>query len=396
MSSAPLSSSAPAVVIVGSGMAGYTLLREFRKLDRQTPVTLITADGGESYAKPMLSNALAQGKTAAALIQKTPEQIEAELGVTLLTRHRVESIDRGSGHVVVAKRGGGQQRLAYRDLALALGGDPRPHSLEGSDRVPVHAVNDLEDYAAWREQLKPESRILLIGAGLIGCEFANDLAIVGYKVTIVDPSPWPLGRLLPEAIGAELSAALEAIGVSVLAGRTIARLQPGSARLSDGGTVNFDLVLSAIGLLPRIGLARETGLAVDRGIVVDRMLRTSDPRIFALGDCSQTDAGPLPFVLPLMAQARALAATLAGTPTQLVLQALPVVVKTPCLPLAVCPPPPGVAGTWEIQGEGRDRKALFLDEKSGQAVGFALSGTAAAERQALAKTMPDVLVKSEC
>ena len=378
------------VVILGSGLGGYTLAREFRKLDRETPVTVVTADGGEVYSKPMLSNAFAQGKTPAALAMKSAEQIAGELTLTVLSRSKVTIIDPAAKTVTVKAADGSLTKLAYGRLVLAIGADPRPYKVEGSDQVVVHSVNDLDDYSLWRDKLGAKSRVLLIGAGLIGAEFANDLAGAGHAVTIIDPAPWPLGRLLPKILGDAVTEALTGIGITLHLSRSVARFEPGKAVLDDGQVVEFDLALSAIGLLPRVTLAREAGLAVDKGIVVDRLLRASDASIFALGDCAQTEAGPLPFVLPLMAQARALAATLAGTETLLALPALPVVVKTPALPVAVCPPPFGIAGDWSVEGQDRDLKALYLDG-SGKPVGFALAGAKVAERQALGKTMPDVL-----
>lgn len=381
---------AEGIVIVGSGLGGYSLAREFRKLDAATPVTIVTADGGESYSKPMLSAAFSQGKDARSLVTKTAAQMEADLSLRVLARHRVSVLDHAEKTLLLRQPDGGETVLPYGRLVLAVGADPRPYEVEGADAVRIHSVNDLDDYAAWRDGLAPGTRILLIGAGLIGCEFANDMASAGFAVTLVDPAPWPLGRLLPEAIGREMRAALEGAGITLHMGRSVARLSPGWAVLDDGTAFDFDRALSAIGLIPRTRLAAEAGLAVDRGIKVDRLLATSDPHVFALGDCAQTAAGPLPFVLPLMAQARALAATLAGTPTPLVLPALPVVVKTPALPVAVCPPPPGAAGEWAVEGEGRDRKALFV-APDGRALGFALSGAASAERQALGKAMPGLL-----
>ncbi|HVI50757.1 MAG TPA: FAD-dependent oxidoreductase [Candidatus Sulfotelmatobacter sp.] len=378
------------VVILGSGLGGYTLAREFRKLDRETPVTVITADGGEVYSKPMLSNAFAQGKTPAALAQKTAEQFAGELSLTVLTRSRAGSIDLQAKIVTVKAADGAETQLAYGRLVLAVGADPRPYKVDGSDKVVVHSVNDLDDYTVWRGKLGQGSRVLLIGAGLIGAEFANDLAGAGHRVTVVDPAPWPLGRLLPQQLGDAVTQALTGIGVSLHLSRSVVRFEPGKAFLDDESVVDFDLALSAIGLLPRVELARQAGLTVDKGIVVDRLLRTSDPSIFAIGDCAQTDAGPLPFVLPLMAQARALASTLAGSDTPLALPALPVVVKTPALPVAVCPPPFGTAGNWTVEGEGRDLKALYVNG-DGAAVGFALSGAKTGERQALGKSMPDIL-----
>lgn len=378
------------VVILGSGLGGYSLAREFRKLDSQTALTVITADGGESYSKPMLSAAFAQGKTPAALAQKSAEQMAADLSARILTRSRVLAIRREDKEVLVRLPDGTEQNIPYGRLVLAVGADPRPYWVEGCDEAGVRTVNDLDDYAAWRAALRPGARVLLVGAGLIGSEFANDLAGSDHKVTVIDPAPWPLGRLLPQALGEEMAKALGEVGVTFHLGRSVAYWRNGKAALDDGTMIAYDQALSAIGLVPRTTLARESGLKVERGIVVDRFLRTSDPSIFALGDCSETPAGPLPFVLPLMAEAKALAATLAGTETELKLPALPVVVKTPALPMAVCPPAPGAAGDWVIEGEGRDLKALFLSPE-GKPLGFALSGSRAAERQSLAKVMPDLL-----
>ncbi len=273
---------------------------------------------------------------------------------------------------------------------LAVGADPRPYRVEGDDRVAVHTVNELDDYARWRDDLPAGGRLLLIGAGLIGSEFADDLAGAGFRVSLVDPAPWPLGRLLPEALGRLLAGALGEAGIALHLGRTIARLSPGKAVLDDGGEIAFDRALSAIGLVPRTDLARLAGLAVGRGILVDSQLRTSDPDIFALGDCAETAAGPLPFVLPLMAEARAMARSLAGTPTDLLLPVLPMVVKTPSLPIALCPPAALAAGAWQIDGDGRDLQALFIGG-SGEPLGFAVCGKRVGERQALAKAMPALL-----
>lgn len=379
-----------ALVIVGSGLGGYTLAREHRKLAPSAKITVITADGGEVYSKPMLSNAFAQGKAPAGLVQKPGEQMAREQDLTLMTRTRVTAIDRAAKAVTVVNGDGVVSQVAYDRLVLAWGADPRPFAAPGSETAAVHTVNDLDDYGRWRTDLGPSDRLLIIGAGLVGSEFANDLSGAGHAVTLVDPGPWPLGRLAPEQVGKALGQAMSEKGMTLHMGRSVVRMEAGRAWLDDGAEIAFDHALSAIGLAPRTRLAAEAGLAVDRGIVVDRLLRTSDPSIYALGDCAQTPAGPLPFVAPLMAEAKALAATLAGTPTPLALPALPVVVKTPCLPVAVCPPAPGAAGAWVVEGAGRDLKAMFVDAQ-GRALGFALTGSFAAKRQALGKTMPDLL-----
>lgn len=380
------------VVIVGSGLAGYSLARELRRLDKTMTITVITADGGEAYSKPMLSNALARHHQPEDMVQKSATTLAAELDLTVRTRTMVLEIDR-DGKRLRIEDDNGQGEIGYGRLVLALGANPRVFPATGSAEVDIFTVNDLDDYRRWRERIGERGRILLIGAGLIGCEFANDLASAGFKVALVDPGEWPLSRLLPEALGNRLARALEDIGCELHLGRTVAEYhtdQCQEAVLDDGTRVRFDHVLSAVGLAPRAGLADQAGLSVDAGIRVDRMMRSSDPEIYALGDCAQTEAGPLPFIAPLLAQAKALAATLAGEASPLVMPAMPVVVKTPALPLVVCPPPAGRTGDWEIDQDDEGALALFRD-KSGAEVGFALAGNRTSEQREWAKRMPDLL-----
>jgi len=380
-------------VIIGTGMAGITLARELRKLDGTTSITLITGDDGAVYSKPMISNAFAQGKTPQDLVQKSAQTLAEDLNVEILTATHVTAINRDD-HTVTTRSPHGDGVMGYRNLVLAVGAEPRPFTVQGKTAVPFPAVNSLADYARWREGLIDGARVLLIGAGLIGVEFANDLAAAGYRVTVVDPAPQPLSRLLPDALGAVMAEALGGIGVDLRLGRVVSTIVPAphanTAVLDDGTKIVFDQALSAIGLIANTELAAAAGLTVDQGVRVDAHLATSHDHIYALGDCAQTDAGMLPFILPLMAQARALAQTLSGTPTPLRLAALPVAVKTPALPTVVCPPKPGTPGDWVIDGTGQDFRALFQGP-DGVPSGFALTGGETRARQALAKDMPDLL-----
>jgi rubredoxin-NAD+ reductase len=158
-------------------------------------------------------------------------------------------------------------------------------------------------------------------------------------------------------------------------------------QLSDGTALAADAVLSAIGLQPDLDLARKAGLANRRGIVVDRYLETSAPDVFALGDCAEVEGLVLPFVMPIMQAARALARTLAGTRTAVSYPAMPVVVKTPAHAVVVSPPRPGDEGHWEVAVTDQGARAVYRDVQ-GRAVGFALTGAAVAEKQALTKEMP--------
>ncbi len=377
------------LVILGTGLAGYTLAREFRKHDPDTPLLLVTADDGAFYSKPMLSNALAQGKTPEQLITASAERMAEQLGAEIRTFTRARLLEPASHRLETNQ---GDHR--YRQLVLALGADPIRLPLEGNGVDAVLSINDRLDYARFREALGPGDRVIILGAGLIGCEFANDLAATGHAVEVVDLAPHPLASLAPAPVGSALAAALAGLGVGWHMERSAQRVdrQDGGFRvvLDDDSVLEGDLVLSAVGLRPRTGLARDAGLATGRGIRVDRLLRTTSPEIFALGDCAEVEGRVLPFVMPIMHAARALAATLSGAPTPVRYPAMPVVVKTPAWPLAVSPPPPESQGAWHIEQPEGGIEALYRDA-GGHLLGFAVGGSAAGRRQALARELPPVL-----
>jgi rubredoxin-NAD+ reductase len=371
------------IVIVGSGLAGYTLLKEFRKRDADTLVTLVTADDGAFYSKPNLSNALASGRSAEALASASADRMAAEQKATVLTGTRVTAIDPVGQRI---RTGTGE--LPYDRLVLALGADPFAHGLAGAGAAAVLAVNDLADYAAFRRAIDGKRRVAVLGGGLIGCEFANDLAHAGFKVDVVHLGEWPLERLLPAEAGQRLADALAALGVRWHLGRTGKRVDRTAAgytvTLDNGDTVEADVVLSAIGLKPRTQLAQAAGIKTARGIQTNALLETSAPGIYAMGDCAEVAGQNLPYVQPLMVQARALAGTLAGTPTPVVYPPMPVMVKTPEHPVAVLPPRIGAAGSWKVECFDGGVCALHLDA-TGRLQGFALTGSETGRRNALAK-----------
>ena len=378
------------IVVVGSGLAGYTAAREFRKLDKSTPLVVLSRDHADFYSKPMLSNALAGHKTAATLVMKPAAKMAEELGASVRAHTEVLRIDPAARTLHCADG----EVIAWRDLVLALGADPIRLPLDGDGAADVLSVNDLDDYARFAERLAGVSKVAILGAGLIGCEFANDLLARGITPTVIDPASGPLSRLLPPAAGERLRERLEAAGVRFRFGVAASRIDRAasghSLTLTDGSGVEAGLVLSAIGLRPRTGLAQAAGLATQRGIVVDRLLATSAAHVHALGDCAEIEGLTMPFVMPLMQQARALAATLAGTPTPVKYPAMPVVVKTPAWPTVVCPPAANAVGAWAVQADADALDARFIGT-DGRLLGFALMGTATSQRQALAVQVPGLL-----
>lgn len=377
------------IVIIGSGLAGYNTARELRKLDKETPLLIITADGGYFYSKPMLSNALASNKLPETIPLNSAAQMTAQLNAAIRAHTRVTAIDTESRQIRI-----GDEVIAYSRLVLALGARQIRPPLAGDAVAAVLSVNNLDEYARFRAAIKDKKHVAIIGAGLIGCEFANDLCAAGYQVDVVDIADQPLPRLLPPAGGAMLREKLAALGVNWHFGSGVQAVDKTGDRLqvtlAGGETFTTDVVLSAIGLKPELELARAAGLQVNRGIVGDRHLETSARDVFAIGDCAEIAGLVLPFVMPIMHAARALAATLAGKPAAVSYPAMPVLVKTPACPTIVAPPANGTAGEWRVEKNTDSVKSLFLDA-SGKLLGFALNGAATAERARLAQQLPPVL-----
>lgn len=377
------------VVIIGTGLAGYNVAREFRKLDSDTPLLLITADDGRSYSKPMLSTGFGKNKEADGLSMAEPGAMAEQLKAEVRTHTRISGIDPGHKRLWI-----GEEAVTYRDLILAWGAETVRVPVEGDAAELIFPINDLEDYARFRAAAAGKRRVLVLGAGLIGCEFANDLILGGYEIDLVAPCEQVMPTLLHPAAAVAVQAGLEGLGARFHLGPVLNRLQRTAdgleAHLSDGKVIPCDLVVSAIGLRPRVDLAAAAGLQINRGIMVDRHLKTSHANIYALGDCAEVEGLNLLYVMPLMTCARALAQTLVGNATAVSYGPMPVTVKTPVCPLVVSPPPRGTEGVWSVEGEGANIKALCRDA-SGRLLGYALTGSAVMEKLALNKELPPLL-----
>ncbi|HEA52284.1 hypothetical protein LCGC14_0820290 [marine sediment metagenome] len=376
------------IVIVGTGLAGYSLAREIRKQHKDVPIVMITADDGISYSKPMLSTGFTKGKDAEGLAQAATEAMAEQLNLKLRTYTTVTGIDTDNQRLLL-----GEESLSYRKLVLAWGADVIRLTLPGEGQERVFPINDLGDYRAFRKALKPGSRVAIMGAGLIGCEFANDLRNGGYEVDVIAPSDAVMPSLLPPAAANAVQTELEALGVSFHLETVVERIEPADTGLTlflaNGEKRQADLVISAVGLRPRTELARAAGIDTGRGIKVNRALETSAQNVYALGDCAEVDGHVLLYVLPLMACARALAKTLVGVRTDVSYGAMPVMIKTPCCPVAVCPPPAEAVGFWETEQDGSHVKTLFKNA-DGEVLGFAVTGRFAIEKQALSKVVPPI------
>ena len=382
-------SSPSGIVIIGSGLAGYTVIRELRKLDKTVPVTLVTREPGYFYSKPMLSTALASNKSAEQLVSTNAEGMSAQLEITIVSDADVTAIDTIAQTITTSKG-----NIPYGKLVLGLGADQIRLPLQGNAAGEVLTVNDLEEYAQFRKTIEGKKRIAILGAGLIGCEFANDLVLGSYEVEVIDLAPQALGRLLPEEAAQALQTKLGEAGVRWHFGTTVQSIDRNgdalSITLANGSVIASDVFLSAVGLKPRLDLAKAAGIATGSGITVNRQLETSANNVYAIGDCAEVEGLVLPYVMPIMQAARALAPNLLGQATTLNYPAMPVMVKTPALATIVSPPAKGAVGHWKMNTVEGGLEARF-ESSDGKLLGFALLGTATAQRSALTKELPPIL-----
>jgi len=377
------------LVIIGSGLAGYQLAREFRKLDSTTPLTIITSDDGNLYSKPQLSTGFSKNKKPEQLISASAETMATELRADIRIFANVDNIDSQQRCINVDGN-----KLSYSQLVLATGAQCYKLNTQGNANADIFDVNSLQDYSRFRTALVNRKRVLIVGAGLIGCEYANDLSKSGFKVSVINRDQHILSTLVPKQVATALQSALEQAGVHYYHQATIKSVNRNGAsvmaELTDGSKIETDIVLSSIGLTPRTELGLSAGIKVNQGIITNRQLQTSGDNIYALGDCAEVDGRVLCYIAPLMACTKALAKTLAGTPTNVRYDVMPVTIKTSLLPLLVSAPPRNAAGQWRVTGSGNNLSGRFCDD-DGKLLGFLLTGELVKQKHLIPEELTPIM-----
>jgi len=376
------------IVIVGSGMAGYTLLREIRKIDKTIEITLICADDGDFYSKPMLSNALDKQKTPDTLITTPGEKMIESQGFELINKTFITALDTENQLLH-----SDHKSWHYQSLVLATGARPVRIPIAGDGAQDMISINHLDHYRHFYNKLQSANSVAIMGPGLIGCEFANDLINAGKKVSVIGPDPWPISTLLPEQAGRFLQHKLEQLGIQFYLQNSIQSIDKNQQafylQLQDKQNLEADLVLSAVGLRANLDLSLETELLTNRGFITDEYLRCSNENIYALGDCAEVKGLHMPYILPIMQCARALAKTLSGEQTAVTYPAMPVAIKTPACPVVVSAPADETNVNWQITSTENGIKALSYQE--GQLTGFVLVGDSVTDKQSLVRSLPALL-----
>ena len=300
------------LVVVGNGMAGMRTVEELlaRARDRFS-ITVFGAEPHPNYNRIMLSPVLAKEKTFDDIVLNSHAWYD-ENGIDLITHERVTEVDRQARTVTGAK---GTVR-PYDMLLLATGSNPFIIPVPGKDLPGVITFRDMTDVKAMLDAAARGGRAVVIGGGLLGLEAANGLALNGMDVTVLHLSSTLMDRQLDPTAGAMLKTDLERRGITVLTqANTKAMHGTGhveAVELADGTMLPADLVVMAVGIRPNAALGRSIGLEVNRGIVVDDQMRTSDPAIFAVGECIEHRGQTYGLVAPIWDMAKVCADAMTG------------------------------------------------------------------------------------
>lgn len=271
------------VVIVGAGMAGVQTAVALREQGFAGAVTLIGAEPHQPYDRPPLSKAVLLGKAEGSAFDVDFEA----LGIELSLGHEVTGV-RPADHVLDTERG----PVPYDTLVIATGAEPI--LLPGTSGVPgVHLLRTLDDAERLRPVLAEQHRIVVVGAGWIGAEFATAAREAGCAVTVVEAAERPLAGALPAEVAAPMTAWYADSGAELRTHARVERVEPGSVLLDDGTRLPADAVVVGIGARPATAWLADSGIALgaQREIVADDHLRTSEPDVYAVGDCSSFPSG---------------------------------------------------------------------------------------------------------
>jgi 3-phenylpropionate/trans-cinnamate dioxygenase ferredoxin reductase component len=274
------------IVAIGAGQAGAALVAKLRSAGHAGPITLIGDEPSPPYQRPPLSKGYLMGEMEAARLWLRAPEFYADQNITLRLGTPVSAIDPAARTVTL-----GGETLQYDQLALTTGSAPRRLAANvGGDLAGVYTVRSLQDVDRMRAEFAPGRRVVIVGGGYIGLEAAAVAAKLGLDVTVLEMAPRILQRVAAPETSDYFRALHAAHGVKIMEATGLDRLEGEGrvtgARLADGRVLPADFVIVGVGIVPGTALAAAAGLVIDNGIATDAFGRTSDPHIWAAGDCA--------------------------------------------------------------------------------------------------------------
>ncbi|KDA03019.1 NAD(P)/FAD-dependent oxidoreductase [Hyphomonas oceanitis] len=309
------------IVIIGGGQAGAQALQSLRQGGYEGKLTLVADEAALPYQRPPLSKAYMKGEFSEERLYFRPESWYQDQNIEVILSTHAAKIDR-TAQTVELPHGG---QIDYDALIIATGSRPRALPTKGADLEGVHDLRDLSDVERIRPNMIAGRRMVIIGAGYIGLEAAAVARQMGLDVTVLEMAPRVLARVTSPVMSEFFETEHRAQGVTILTGARLDHLdgadgKVSAAILADGTRLDADIVLVGIGILPNEELASDAGIACNNGILVDRDARTSDPRVFAAGDCASRPlvhfgrSGRLESVHNAIEQGKLAAAAILGKP----------------------------------------------------------------------------------
>jgi apoptosis-inducing factor 3 len=271
------------VIILGGGGAGLVAADTLRREGYDGPITMISAEDAPPSDRPNLSKDYLAGQAQDDWIPLRAPEYFKEQRIDLQLGTRASSID-VNGRTLLLESG---TRLSFGALLIATGADPVRLPIPGADDPHVHYLRSFADSRAIVDKVRSAGHAVVVGASFIGLEVSASLRTRGIAVDVVAPDRVPLERVMGQEVGRVIQALHEAHGVVFHLGLTVSRVDGRTVTLSDGSTLDADIVIMGVGVRPAIALAEQAGLALDRGIAVNEYLETSAPGIFATGDVAR-------------------------------------------------------------------------------------------------------------
>ena len=270
-------------VIIGNGVAAAGCIEGIRSVDTESSITVISAENHPVYCRPLISYYLEQKTDPERMNYRTPT-FYADHGVTVLYGKTAEKIDAGTRQVTLNTG----ETLPFDALCNATGSAPFVPPMKGLETVREQfTFMTLDDALSLEKAVTPESKVLIIGAGLIGLKCAEGLHDRVKAITVCDLAPRVLSSILDETCAAMMQKHLEANGIEFLLGNSAKEFKGNTAIMQNGEKVDFDVLVLAVGVRPNTALIKNAGGDVNRGIHVDAACRTSLPEIYAAGDCTE-------------------------------------------------------------------------------------------------------------
>jgi rubredoxin---NAD+ reductase len=321
------------VLIVGGGKAGWEVATALRELNENLSISLLTGCNGDVYEKPQISNAVVKKIDLHRLVRESGIDAAKRLDIQLIPNTHAVQISPSLKHVRTTKG-----MFKYQHLILAHGAKPVRHPLLSAQ--DCWHVNHLSQYRELRLAIEDtQANIVIIGAGLIGCELANDLALAGHRISLIDFASRPLEHLIPKPASEALIESWANLPIQFYGGQQVSQIHYSDGqkvlKMQTGFTLAVDQIVLCMGLQPDSSLAQSAGIEWDKGIAVNaQTLQTNQESIYALGDCISIEGQVSRYIEPIIRQARVIAHQIAGDQTEFFqVDTLPVRIKTSSLPM---------------------------------------------------------------